>query len=156
MDLYAPYHETDGAANIKVPVANIPADLAPELSALGGRENILFKTIFKKYMDAETRAFVESAAGAGGAFGYGYDVVMNDAHETAYAVNITIKYFNGGFDIVSAAQNKKTRVTDTAVGRATITHGEGEEILSFIDGGLTIENAGGFRYALVSVKKAFD
>ena len=145
----------DGAIHLTIPETDVPADLNTAFLGMRGKANVLFKTLFKKYMDDEVRLFLETAAGAGDTFEYLYTIGIDDIHESEYTVAVKIKYADGGFDITAAASNTKTGVINTAAGRASFICGDGAETLSD-DGALTIENAGGFRYALVSVKKAFE
>jgi len=144
----------NGVRYLKVPDADLPADLIDELQRLRGKENVLFKSVYKKYMDEEVRLFLESAAG-GGLFTYDYSLNINDIHETRYRITVAIRYADGGFDITATALNLETGVTNTASGRAAFAFADGAETLS-AGGTLTIENAGGFVYGLVSVKKAFE
>ena len=145
----------NGAVCSRVPDTDIPIDLTQDLLYARGRSNILFKTLFKKYMDAEICKFLEIHTGAGNAFGYAYTMIINDIHASEYEVTVNIGYSGGGFTITATAMNARTGVTNTAAGLAAFIYEDGAETLSD-NGTLTIENAGGFRYALSAVKKAFE
>ena len=148
-------YEDNGVFYLQVPDAGLPMDLRQELQDRLGEKNVLFKTIYKKYMDDEVRLFLESAAGAGGAFEYVYSLNLNDIHESEYQITVEIRYADGGFDISATTVNLKTGVMNAASGRVLFSFADGAETMS-ADNTLTIENAGSFGYGLVSAKKAFE
>ena len=130
------YSETDGAYHLYG----------------GGETDALYKKTFAELMDECAREFVSAP--------YVYEYSANDMYDTKYVVTVDIKYFAGGFDVASAAINLTTGVTDKAVGRIELIIGDGAEVAD-AGGGASVKtlSVGGFgdcRYALASVKKAFE